>query len=87
MLFGLISVAALLANLFLLTALLAAVGATLTLPGLAGFALTLGMAIDANVLINERVREEAGQGKEPSQLILAARDRSNGSSGNLGADL
>ena len=74
-LFGLISVTALLANLFLLTALLGAVGATLTLPGLAGFALTLGMAIDANVLINERVREEAAQNKTPLAAISAGYDR------------
>lgn len=74
-LFGLISVTALLANLFLLTALLGAVGATLTLPGLAGFALTLGMAIDANVLINERVREEVAQNKTPLASIAAGYDR------------
>ena len=74
-LFGLISVTALLANLFLLTALLGAVGATLTLPGLAGFALTLGMAIDANVLINERVREETDRGKSPLSAISAGYDR------------
>ena len=61
--FGIISVTALLVNLLLLTALLAIAGATLTLPGLAGFALTLGMAIDANVLINERIREEIDSGK------------------------
>ena len=73
--FGLISVTALLANLFLLTALLGAVGATLTLPGLAGFALTLGMAIDANVLINERVREEVAQDKPPLSAISAGYDR------------
>ena len=73
--FGLISVTALLANLFMLTALLGAVGATLTLPGLAGFALTLGMAIDANVLINERVREEVTLGKPPLSAISAGYDR------------
>ena len=74
-LFGLISVTALLANLFMLTALLGAVGATLTLPGLAGFALTLGMAIDANVLINERVREEMAQNKTPLASISAGYER------------
>ena len=73
--FGLISVTALLANLFLLTALLGLVGATLTLPGLAGFALTLGMAIDANVLINERVREEIAQDKTPLAAISAGYNR------------
>ncbi len=67
--FGLISVTALLANLVLLTALLGGVGATLTLPGLAGFALTLGMAIDANVLINERIREESDAGKPPAAAV------------------
>ncbi len=67
--FGMISVAALLANLLMLTALLAAADATLTLPGLAGFALTLGMAIDANVLINERIREETDAGKSPAAAI------------------
>ncbi len=58
MLFGLISVIALSVNLFLLIALLSIMQATLTLPGIAAIALTLGMAIDANVLINERIREE-----------------------------
>ena len=67
--FGAISVAALMANVLLLTALLGMVGAVLTLPGLAGFALTLGMAIDANVLINERIREEYDAGKSPFAAI------------------
>lgn len=67
--FGFISVGALLANLLMLTALLAIAKATLTLPGLAGFALTLGMAIDANVLINERIREETDAGKSPLAAI------------------
>lgn len=67
--FGLISVGALFANVLMLTALLAVAGATLTLPGLAGFALTLGMAIDANVLINERIREETDIGKTPLGAI------------------
>lgn len=67
--FGAISVAALLVNVTLLTALLGAIGATLTLPGLAGFALTLGMAIDANVLINERIREEIDRGQNPLAAI------------------
>ena len=58
MLFGLVSVLALGSNLLLLVALLSLLQATLTLPGIAAIALTLGMAIDANVLINERVREE-----------------------------
>ena len=69
--FGGVSVASLLANLICLTAMLAALRATLTLPGLAGFALTLGMAIDANVLINERVREELNSGRTPLLAIDA----------------
>ncbi len=69
--FGLISVSALVANLLCLTALLASLGAGLTLPGLAGFALTLGMAIDANVLINERIREELNAGQTPGLAIEA----------------
>ena len=73
--FGIISVAALLMNLLLLTALLALAGATLTLPGLAGFALTLGMAIDANVLINERIREEVASGKSALMAVRAGYGR------------
>ncbi|MBE8158358.1 MAG: protein translocase subunit SecD [Betaproteobacteria bacterium] len=73
--FGLISVGALLANVLMLTALLAVAGATLTLPGLAGFALTLGMAIDANVLINERIREESDAGKTPLGAIQTGYQR------------
>ena len=69
--FGVISVVALVANLLCLTALLAGLGANLTLPGLAGFALTLGMAIDANVLINERIREELASGQSPGLAIEA----------------
>jgi len=75
MVFGLISVAALAANLLCLTALLAILQATLTLPGLAGFALTLGMAIDANVLINERIREELASGSRPLLAIREGYDR------------
>ena len=73
--FGLISVAALLVNVIFLSALLGTVGATLTLPGLAGFALTLGMAIDANVLINERIREEYDSGKPSLAAINAGYQR------------
>ncbi len=58
LLFGVISTIALAVNLLLLVALLSMLQATLTLPGIAAIALTLGMAIDANVLINERIREE-----------------------------
>jgi len=67
--FGLISVVALSVNVMLLIALLSLLQATLTLPGIAAIALTLGMAIDANVLINERVREELRSGRTPQQAI------------------
>jgi preprotein translocase subunit SecD len=73
--FGLISVVALSANLMLLVALLSMLQATLTLPGIAAIALTLGMAIDANVLINERVREELRGGKTPQQAIAEGYDK------------
>ncbi len=68
-LFGVISTLALAFNLLLLVALLSMLQATLTLPGIAAIALTLGMAIDANVLINERVREEL-RGGAPPQLAI-----------------
>ena len=60
---GMISVAALLCNVVLVMALLATAGATLTLPGIAGIALTVGMAVDANIIIYERIREERRLGK------------------------
>ena len=69
--FGMISSVALAVNGFLLFALLSMLQATLTLPGLAGIALTLGMAIDANVLINERIREELRAGVPAQQAIYA----------------
>ncbi|BBE10178.1 protein-export membrane protein SecD [Mycoavidus cysteinexigens] len=69
MLFGLISVLALSLNLLLLIAVLSMLQATLTLPGIAAIALTLGMAIDANVLINERIREELRHGAPPQTAI------------------
>ncbi len=75
LLFGSISVAALGINLLLLLALLSMLQATLTLPGLAAIALTLGMAIDANVLINERIREELRNGNSPQASIHAGYDR------------
>jgi preprotein translocase subunit SecD len=68
-LFGVVSVIALSVNVMLLIALLSVLQATLTLPGIAAIALTLGMAIDANVLINERVREELRNGRPPQQAI------------------
>jgi preprotein translocase subunit SecD len=67
--FGLISVAALSVNMMLLIALLSMLQATMTLPGIAAVALALGMAIDSNVLINERVREELRNGRTPQQAI------------------
>ena len=73
--FGLIATAALGANLLLLVAVLSLLQATLTLPGIAGIALTLGMAIDANVLINERIREELRNGNSPLAAIQAGYER------------
>src|SRR5665647_516831 len=75
MVFGAISVLALGINLLLLVAILSMLQATLTLPGLAAIALTLGMAIDANVLINERIREELRNGNTPQAAIHAGYDR------------
>ena len=74
-LFGIISVVALAVNLLFLVALLSMLQATLTLPGIAAIALTLGMAIDANVLINERVREELRNGNTPQAAIAAGYER------------
>lgn len=68
-LFGLISAISLTCNLLLLVAILSMLQATLTLPGIAAMALTLGMAVDANVLINERIREELRIGRTPQQAI------------------
>jgi preprotein translocase subunit SecD len=74
-LFGVISTLALAFNLLLLVALLSMLQATLTLPGIAAIALTLGMAIDANVLINERVREELRAGSAPQVAINMGYER------------
>ena len=76
--FGVFSAIALAVNGFFLVALLSMLQATLTLPGLAGIALTLGMAIDANVLINERIREELRNGATPQAAIHAGYDRAWG---------
>jgi len=73
--FGLISVAGLTVNVGLLVGLLSLLQATLTLPGIAAVALTLGMAIDANVLINERVREELRRGATAQQAISQGYER------------
>ena len=75
MLFGGVSVLALGVNLLLLVAVLSMLQATLTLPGLAAIALALGMAIDANVLINERIREELRNGNTPQASISAGYSR------------
>lgn len=75
MLFGVFSTLALAFNLLLLTAVLSMLQATLTLPGFAAIALTLGMAIDANVLINERVREELRNGAAPQTAINLGYER------------
>ncbi|MBK7956010.1 MAG: protein translocase subunit SecD [Candidatus Accumulibacter sp.] len=77
-LFGLVSVIALAANLLFLVALLSLLQATLTLPGIAAIALALGMAIDANVLINERIREELRNGSTPQAAIHTGYERAFG---------
>jgi preprotein translocase subunit SecD len=76
--FGVTAVVALGVNVCLLIALLSLLQATLTLPGMAGIALTIGMAIDANVLINERIREELRNGNTPQASISAGYDRAWG---------
>ena len=73
--FGLIADIALLLNLVLLCALLSIIDATLTLPGIAGIVLTVGMAVDANVLIYERIREELRHGLSPQAAIYAGYER------------
>jgi preprotein translocase subunit SecD len=76
--FGLITNIALLLNLLLVVAVMSLFGATLTLPGLAGIALTIGMSVDANVLINERIREELRSGNTPLASIAAGYDKAAG---------
>lgn len=75
LIFGAFSMFALAVNVMLLIALLSLLQATLTLPGIAAIALTLGMAIDANVLINERIREELRNGNTPQASIAAGFER------------
>jgi len=72
---GLLADGALVLNVLFMMAILAAFGATLTLPGIAGVVLTLGMAVDANVLINERIREELRTGKTARAALEAGYDR------------
>lgn len=74
-LFGLIANIALFLNLVLLTALLSIIDATLTLPGIAGIVLTVGMAVDANVLIYERIREELRHGVSPQAAIFSGYEK------------
>jgi len=76
--FGVITCLALLLNLLLVIAIMSLLGATLTLPGLAGLALTVGLSVDANVLINERIREELRLGNSPLAAIQAGYDRATG---------
>jgi preprotein translocase subunit SecD len=78
MVVGFISTLALAVNLLLLIALLSLLQATLTLPGIAAIALTLGMAIDANVLINERIREELRNGASPQAAISTGYEKAWG---------
>ncbi len=78
LLFGFVSVLALASNVMLLFALLSLLQATLTLPGIAAIALTLGMAIDANVLINERIRDELRNGETPQAAIYHGYERAWG---------
>ena len=78
LLMGVFSTVALAVNLLLLIALLSLLQATLTLPGIAAIALTLGMAIDANVLINERIREELRNGASPQAAISTGYERAWG---------
>jgi preprotein translocase subunit SecD len=78
LLMGVISTLALAINVLLLVALLSLLQATLTLPGIAAIALTLGMAIDANVLINERIREELRNGASPQAALATGYERAWG---------
>lgn len=73
--FGIVADIALIANVILLVALLSLLQASLTLPGIAGIVLTVGMAVDANVLINERIREELRNGNSPQAAIQAGYDK------------
>ena len=76
--FGIVTNLALLLNLLMVVALMSVIGATLTLPGLAGIALTVGMSVDANVLINERIREELRNGNTPLASIANGYDKASG---------
>lgn len=75
---GTVAVVGLVVNLLLLMAILSALGATLTMPGIAGIVLTLGMAVDANVLIAERIREEVRSGNSPMTALRAGYEKAWG---------
>ncbi len=76
--FGIVTNVALLLNLLMVIAVMSVVGFTLSLPGLAGIALTVGMSVDANVLINERIREELRNGNTPLMSIVNGYDKASG---------
>ena len=76
--FGVITCIALLINMLMVIALMSLLGFTLTLPGLAGIALTVGMSVDANVLINERIREELRAGMPPLGAISTGYEKASG---------
>jgi protein-export membrane protein SecD/preprotein translocase SecF subunit len=76
--FGWIANLALLANVVIMIGILSVMGATLTLPGIAGIVLTLGTALDANILINERIREEIKQGRSPINALEAGYTKASG---------
>ncbi len=76
--FGLITGVALIVNLLMVVAIMSGLGSTMTLPGLAGLALTVGMSVDANVLINERIREELRRGMSPLHAIDIGYEKASG---------
>ncbi|WP_028916063.1 MULTISPECIES: protein translocase subunit SecD [Pseudoxanthomonas] len=76
--FGVITGIALLFNLLIVVAVMSLFGATMTLPGFAGLALSIGLSVDANVLINERIREELRAGVPPKAAIVAGYDKAGG---------
>ncbi len=77
-LFGWIANLALVANIVIMIGILSVMGATLTLPGIAGIVLTLGTALDANILINERIREEVKNGRSPINALEAGYTKASG---------
>jgi preprotein translocase subunit SecD len=76
--FGVVAIVTLIFNVALVLAILSLLQATLTLPGIAGITLTVGMAVDANVLIYERIKEELRKGNSPQTAIYAGFDRAFG---------